>query len=149
MLQSQYQEILSFSSLQLSKYSGRYYCPWGCSIEPKEQAGQACSRESMCFRTIEELHEHYAGFHSFGEKSDKTDLGLSETLLRVKGGKAIVDLCRDLSSAVCVRAPSLVEDAAQSDLTVTTTSSGLKFSKSPTGQGLFLIQKDGLVRKML
>jgi hypothetical protein len=134
MLKKQEAAHLPSPSSLMAGHTERYCCSWGCFCEKTNDSRPEFSNAALSFESVKELNEHYAEYHSFGLESDAVELGRSGRLSRVEGGQQIIDLCADLTSAIYVRANPFFDGIEKGKLSIITTKSGLKFSKSPNGQ---------------
>lgn len=102
------------------------FCVWGCSVK-----ATSLVHETLSFGSHSDLEEHYMKCHTFGSTADITTLGDTGQFLRIQDGRHILELSSSLTSAICARRLSLIDDAVQDALQPETTSNGKVFYRSP------------------
>eukprot|EP00980_Cylindrotheca_fusiformis_P004017 scaffold880_cov132-Cylindrotheca_fusiformis.AAC.13 len=137
-LRKEHVSALLSSPMLSASQTDKHYCPWGCSFEHPNQPGRSGRREALWFENTQHLDEHYGQFHSFGALTDGIAIGTSETFNRVQGGPAICQFCADLTASICARSGTFFEYVVKQGSPSYPTPSGALFSKSPSGQRLFL-----------
>jgi hypothetical protein len=106
-----------------------YCCLWGCSL--------LSGNEVLSFRTREEVNAHYVKCHSFAPNADITSFGETGQFARIPEGDILCDFGAALTTSICARWPSLIEDAdKKASPSFETTPDGLVFRRSPTGSQL-------------
>jgi hypothetical protein len=104
----------------------QHFCVWGCSVK-----ATSLIHETLSFDSDTELEEHYLRCHSFCSTADITTLGDYGQFLRIQDGRHILELSAAMTSAICARRLSLIDEAVTDALQPETIPNGKVFYRSP------------------